>query len=206
MTAPLIVGISGATGAIYGVELLRVLKKLGQPTHLILSEMGQRAIDIETGVPLEEVRAMADEVHNIKDLGSSVASGSCPTRGMVIAPCSIKTLSGIAHSFSYNLMIRAADVTLKQGRPLVLMVRETPLHKGHLELMAKASDIGAVIHPPMPAFYHKPETITDIVHQGIGRVLDHLGVGHDLFERWQGGGGPGPRLAKTNSNRPKGPL
>ena len=206
MTAPLIVGISGATGAIYGVELLRVLKKLGQPTHLILSEMGQRTIDIETGVPLEEVRAMADEVHNIKDLGSSVASGSCPTRGMVIAPCSIKTLSGIAHSFSYNLMIRAADVTLKEGRPLVLMVRETPLHKGHLELMAKASDIGAVIHPPMPAFYHKPETITDIVHQGIGRVLDHLGVGHDLFERWQGGGGPGPRLAKTNSTRPKGPL
>ena len=187
MTTPFIVGISGATGAIYGVELLRVLKKLGQATHLILSEMGQRTIDIETGVPLEEVRAMADEVHNIKDLGSSVASGSCPTRGMVIAPCSIKTLSGIAHSFSYNLMIRAADVTLKEGRPLVLMVRETPLHKGHLELMAKASDIGAVIHPPMPAFYHKPETITDIVHQGIGRVLDHLGVGHDLFERWQGG-------------------
>ena len=187
MTAPLIVGISGATGAIYGVELLRVLKKLGQPTHLILSEMGQWTIDIETGVPLEEVRAMADEVLNIKDLGSSIASGSCPTRGMVIAPCSIKTLSGIAHSFSYNLMIRAADVTLKESRPLVLMVRETPLHKGHLELMAKASDIGAVIHPPMPAFYHKPETITDIVHQGIGRVLDHLGVGHDLFERWQGG-------------------
>ena len=206
MTAPLIVGISGATGAIYGVELLRVLKKLEQPTHLILSEMGQRTIDIETGVPLEEVRAMADEVHNIKDLGSSVASGSCPTRGMVIAPCSIKTLSGIAHSFSYNLMIRAADVTLKEGRPLVLMVRETPLHKGHLELMAKASDIGAVIHPPMPAFYHKPETITDIVHQGIGRVLDHLGVGHDLFERWQGGGGPGPRITKTNSTKPKGPL
>ena len=169
--------------------------------------MGQRTIDIETGIPLKEVRAMADEVLNIKDLGSSIASGSCPTRGMVIAPCSIKTLSGIAHSFSYNLMIRAADVTLKEGRPLVLMVRETPLHKGHLELMAKASDIGAVIHPPMPAFYHKPETITDIVHQGIGRVLDHLGVGHDLFERWQGGGRrPGPRLAKTNSNRPKGPL
>ncbi len=186
MTAPLIVGISGATGAIYGVELLRVLKKLGQPTYLIISEMGQRTIDIETGVPLEEVRAMADEVHNIKDLGASVASGSCSTRGMVIAPCSIKTLSGIAHSFSYNLMIRAADVTLKEGRPLVLMVRETPLHKGHLELMAKASDIGAVIHPPMPAFYHKPDTITDIVHQGIGRVLDHLDVGHDLFERWQG--------------------
>ena len=187
MSLPLIVGISGATGAIYGVEMLRVLKRLGQPAHLIMSEMGQRTIGIETGVPVDEIRAMADEVHNIKDLGAAVASGSFPTRGMVIAPCSIKTLSGIAHSFSYNLMIRAADVTLKEKRALVLMVRETPLHKGHLELMARASDIGAVIHPPMPAFYHKPETITDIVHQGIGRVLDHLDIGHDLFERWQGG-------------------
>ena len=187
MILPIIVGISGATGAIYGVEMLRVLKRLGQPAHLIMSEMGQRTIDIETGVPLEEVRALAEEVHNNKDLGASVASGSCPVRGMVIAPCSIKTLSGIAHSFSYNLMIRAADVSLKEGRPLVLMVRETPLHKGHLELMAKASDIGAVIHPPMPAFYHKPETIIDIVHQGIGRALDHLGVENDLFERWDGG-------------------
>ena len=187
MSLPLIVGISGATGAIYGVEMLRVLKRLGQPAHLIMSEMGQRTIGIEIGVPVDEIRAMADEVHNIKDLGAAVASGSYPTRGMVIAPCSIKTLSGIAHSFSYNLMIRAADVTLKEKRPLVLMVRETPLHKGHLELMARASDIGAVIHPPMPAFYHKPETITDIVHQGIGRVLDHLDIGHDLFERWQGG-------------------
>ena len=119
-------------------------------------------------------------------MAATVSSGSFPTAGMMIAPCSIKTLSGIAHSFSYNLMIRAADVTLKEKRPLVLMVRETPLHKGHLELMAKAADLGAVIHPPVPAFYNNPQSITDIVRQSVGRALDHLGVEHDLIERWKG--------------------
>ena len=187
MTAPLIVGISGATGAVYGIEMLRVLNKLGLPAHLIISEMGLRTIDIETGCSLDEVRGLAEETYNNKDLAAAVSSGSYRTGGMVIAPCSIKTLSGIAHSFSYNLMIRAADVTLKENRPLVLMVRETPLHKGHLELMAKAADLGAVIHPPVPAFYNKPETITDIVHQTIARALDHLGIEHDLIERWRGG-------------------
>lgn len=187
MTAPIIVGISGATGAVYGLETLRVLDELGRPAHLIISEMGQRTIDIETDVALDEVRALAKETYNVRDLGAPVASGSFRTAGMIVAPCSIKTLSGIAHSFSYNLMIRAADVTLKERRPLVLMVRETPLHKGHLELMAKATDIGAVIHPPVPAFYHRPESITDIVRQSVGRALDHLGVKHDLFARWQGG-------------------
>lgn len=186
MTAPLIVGISGATGAVYGMELLKVLKDLGQPTHLVISEMGQRIIAIETDYSLDQVRALAAVTYNNKDLAAAVSSGSFLTRGMVIAPCSIKTLSGIAHSFDYNLMIRAADVTLKEHRPLVLMVRETPLHKGHLDLMAKAADIGAVIHPPVPAFYNNPRTITDIVHQSIGRVLDHLKVEHDLFERWKG--------------------
>ena len=186
MTAPLIVGISGATGAVYGIEMLRVLNKLGLPAHLIISEMGLRTIDIETGCSLDEVRDLAEETYHNKDLAAAVSSGSYRTGGMVIAPCSIKTLSGIAHSFSYNLMIRAADVTLKEKRPLVLMVRETPLHKGHLELMAKAADLGAVIHPPMPAFYNKPQTITDIVHQSIARALDHLGIEHDLIERWRG--------------------
>jgi 4-hydroxy-3-polyprenylbenzoate decarboxylase len=187
MAVPLIVGISGATGVIYGVEMLRVLKDLGQPAHLIVSEMGLRTLRIETGDSLDDLRGLVDEVYSNKDLAAAISSGSFPTRGMVVAPCSIKTLSGIANSYSSNLMIRAADVTLKEARPLVLMVRETPLHKGHLDLMAKAADIGARIHPPMPAFYHKPETITDIVHQGVGRALDHLGIDHDLFERWSGG-------------------
>ncbi len=186
MTAPLIVGISGATGAVYGIEMLRVLNRLGLPAHLIISEMGLRTIDIETACSPDEVRDLAEKTYNNKDLAAAVSSGSYRTGGMVIAPCSIKTLSGIAHSFSYNLMIRAADVTLKERRPLVLMVRETPLHKGHLELMAKVADLGAVIYPPMPAFYNKPETIDDIVHQSIARVLDHLGIEHDLIERWQG--------------------
>lgn len=186
MTAPLIVGISGATGAVYGIEMLRALNKLGLPAHLIISEMGLRTIDIETGCSPDEVRGLAEKTYNNKDLAAAVSSGSYRTGGMVIAPCSIKTLSGIAHSFSYNLMIRAADVTLKENRPLVLMVRETPLHKGHLELMAKVADLGAVIYPPMPAFYNKPRTIDDIVRQSVARVLDHLGIEHDLIERWRG--------------------
>ena len=187
MVLPLIVGISGATGVIYGVEMLRVLKDLGYPVHLIVSEFGLRTIGIETDdLSMEDLKDLADEVHSNKDVSASIASGSFQTRGMVIAPCSIKTLSGIANSFATNLMIRAADVTLKEGRPLVLMVRETPLHKGHLELMTKAAEIGARIHPPMPAFYHRPETITDIVHQSVGRALDHLNIEHDLFERWSG--------------------
>ncbi len=189
MALPLIVGISGATGVVHGVEMLKVLKDLGHPVHLILSEMGARTITIETDDALDDVRALAAVVHNVKDLSASVASGSFQTRGMVVAPCSIKTLSGIANGFAHNLLIRAADVTLKERRPLVLMVRETPLHKGHLEMMAKAADLGAVILPPMPAFYHRPETITDIVHQSIGRALDHLGVEHRLFQRWQGSTG-----------------
>ncbi|NQU62134.1 MAG: UbiX family flavin prenyltransferase [Rhodospirillales bacterium] len=187
MSGPYIVGISGATGAIYGIETLRALKELGLPAHLIVSEMGIQTIAIETDLEIDEVRSLADETYSVKDLGAAVSSGSFPSQGMIIAPCSIKTLSGIAHSFSYNLMIRAADVTLKEGRPLVLMVRETPLHKGHLELMAKAADIGAVIHPPVPAFYNKPESITDLVRQSVGRALDHLKINHDLIQRWEGG-------------------
>jgi len=187
MSGPFIVGISGATGAIYGIETLRALRELNLPAHLIVSEMGLRTISIETDLAADDVRALAEETYSIKDLGAAVSSGSYPSQGMIIAPCSIKTLSGIAHSFSYNLMIRAADVTLKEGRPLVLMVRETPLHKGHLELMAKAADIGAVIQPPVPAFYNNPQSITDLVRQSVGRALDHLKINHDLIQRWEGG-------------------
>jgi flavin prenyltransferase len=186
MNLPLVVAITGATGVIYGVELLRVLKELGQPTHLILSEAAGLNLSIETEYTLEEVRALATVVHNNRDVGASVASGSFRTRGMIVAPCTVKTLSAIANSFTYNLVVRAADVQLKEGRKLVLMVRETPLHKGHLELMARAADCGAVILPPMPAFYHRPQTIMDIIHQTIGKALDQVGIEHNLFQRWSG--------------------
>ncbi|HYA60155.1 MAG TPA: UbiX family flavin prenyltransferase [Burkholderiaceae bacterium] len=186
MSPPLIVAITGATGVIYGVEMLRVLKELGQETHLILSEAAGMSLALETETSVDEVRSLATVVYNNKDVGAAVASGSFRTRGMIIAPCTIKTLSAVANSFTYNLVIRAADVQLKEGRKLVLMVRETPLHKGHLELMSRAADCGAVILPPMPAFYHKPQSIMDIVHQSIGKALDQVGIEHDLFRRWTG--------------------
>ena len=188
MSLPLVVAVTGATGVIYGVEMLRVLKELGQETHLIVSEAAGMSLDIETEYSLEQVRALADVVYPNKDVGAAVASGSFRTRGMIVAPCTIKTLSAIANSFTYNLVVRAADVTLKERRKLVLMVRETPLHKGHLELMVRAADCGAVILPPMPAFYHQPATIMDIIHQSIGKALDQVGIEHNLFKRWTGHG------------------
>ncbi len=188
MNLPLVVAITGATGVIYGVEMLRVLKNLGQETHLILSETAGMNLALETDCDIEQVKGLADVVYNNKDVGAAVASGSFRTRGMIVAPCTVKTLSAIANSFAYNLIVRAADVTLKERRPLVLMVRETPLHKGHLELMARAADCGAVILPPMPAFYHQPETIMDIIHQSIGKALDQVGIEHKLFKRWAGHG------------------
>jgi flavin prenyltransferase len=183
---PLVVGMSGASGVIYGVELLKILRELDYPAHLIISESGARNLAIETEYSPDQVRAMAEVVYEVDNVGAAVASGSYPTRGMIVAPCTIKTLSAIANSFNYNLLIRAADVQLKEKRPLVLMVRETPLHKGHLELMAKAADLGAVILPPVPAFYHKPQSIDDIIHQSIGKALDFFGIEHNLFQRWQG--------------------
>ncbi len=184
MGLPLVVAITGATGVIYGVELMRVLQELAVPTHLVLSESAVRNIKIETDYSADEVKAMADEVYNNRNIGASVASGSFRTRGMIVAPCTIKTLSAVANSFNDNLVVRAADVTLKEKRPLVLMVRETPLHKGHLDLMSRVADIGATILPPMPSFYHGPKTIMDIVHQSIGKALDQVGVEHNLFKRW----------------------
>lgn len=185
-TAPYIVAITGASGVIYGIEALRALNALGQPVHLVLSELGQRTIQIETDISIDAVKALATEVHSVKDQSASISSGSFRTRGMLIAPCSIKTLSGIANSFAYNLVIRAADVVLKERRPLVLMARETPLHKGHLDLMAKAADLGAIIFPPVPAFYAKPESLDDIVRHSVARALDQLGVENELIERWHG--------------------
>ena len=188
MSLPLVVAITGASGVIYGVEMLRALKTLGQETHLILSEAAGLNLAIETDFDLDYVKALANVVYKNKDVGATVASGSFRTRGMIVAPCSVKTLSAIANSFTYNLIARAADVTLKERRPLVLMVRETPLHKGHLDLMSRAADYGAVILPPMPAFYHKPESIMDIIHQSIGKALDQVGIEHKLFKRWAGHG------------------
>lgn len=188
MELPLVVGMSGASGIIYGVEMLKVLRSLKHPCHLIISESGARNLAIETEYTLDQVKAMADVVYEVGDVGAAVASGSYRIKGMVVAPCTIKTLSAIANSFNYNLLIRAADVQLKEKRPLVLMVRETPLHKGHLELMAKAADLGAVILPPVPAFYHQPRTIEDIIHQSIGKALDFFNIEHNLFQRWQGNG------------------
>lgn len=185
-SAPLLVAITGATGVIYGVELLRVLRRLGQETHLVMSEAALMTLAIETSCTADEVRALADVVYSNKDIGAAVASGSFRTRGMIVAPCSIKTLSAVANSYSNTLISRAADVMLKEHRPLVLMVRETPLHKGHLELMTRAADYGAVILPPMPAFYDQPQSLLDIVHQGVGKALDQFGIEHELRPRWTG--------------------
>jgi len=187
MTLPAVVGISGASGAIYGIETLRVLKDLGRPAHLIISDSAARTIALETDWKLDDVRALATETHAAKDIGALVASGSFRTSGMIVAPCSMKTLSAVANGYANTLLVRAADVTLKERRPLVLMVRETPLHKGHLKMMEKAFDLGALILPPMPAFYTRPQTLTDIVHHSIARALDHLNIEHDLAPRWDGG-------------------
>jgi 4-hydroxy-3-polyprenylbenzoate decarboxylase len=180
----LVVGIAGASGVIYGVRLLEHLKGTGVETHLILSESGRRNIEIETNYNADDVAAMATTVYDNRDVGAALASGSFLTDGMVVAPCTIKTLSGIANSFTTNLLIRASDVTLKEKRRLVLVVRETPLHKGHLRLMTMAADLGAHILPPVPSFYHGPKTIEDILDQTIGKVFDHIGIEHQLFQRW----------------------
>lgn len=183
----LVVAIAGASGVIYGVRLLRHLQESEVETHLILSESGRRNIEIETDYSADQVAAMATKVYDNRNVGAALASGSFLTEGMVVAPCTIKSLSGIANSFTTNLLIRAADVTLKEKRKLVLVVRETPLHKGHLRLMSMAADLGAHILPPVPSFYHGPETIEDILDQTIGKVFDFLGIEHHLFKRWGDG-------------------
>ena len=180
----MVVAISGASGVIYGIKILRELQRTGIETHLVISEAGQMNISIETDYNLEQVVAMADHAYDNRDVGAALASGSFLTDGMVVVPCTIKTLSGIANSFTDNLIIRAGDVTLKEKRKLVLMVRETPLHKGHLGLMIKAIENGAHILPPIPSFYHRPKTIDDIIDQTIGKIFDYFGIEHQLFERW----------------------
>jgi 4-hydroxy-3-polyprenylbenzoate decarboxylase len=182
----LIVGISGASAAIYGIRLLEVLRETDVETHLVITSAAREIILLETDFTVEEVEAMANYVYDIDDIGAAIASGSFKTDGMVIIPCSIKSLSAIANSYSANLLLRAADVTLKERRRLVAVVRETPLHRGHLQLMFRATDMGAIIFPPLPAFYHRPKTVMDIVDHTVGRVLDLFSVDHALFERWSG--------------------
>jgi flavin prenyltransferase len=183
----LIVGITGATGAIYGIRLLEVLQLMDDvETHLIITNAARQSIVYETNYTVAQVNALASVVHNNHDIGASISSGSFRTDGMVIVPCSIKTLSGIANSFDDNLLIRAADVTLKERRRLVLAVRETPLHLGHLRLMTAVVEYGAVLMPPVPAFYTRPQTIDDLVNQTVGRILDLFGIETSMFSRWQG--------------------
>jgi 4-hydroxy-3-polyprenylbenzoate decarboxylase len=184
MNKRIVIGISGASGVIYGVRILSLLQEKDFETYLIISEAGKKNIEIETSYRVSEVEGMATFTYDNKDLSAALASGSFLTEGMVVVPCTIKTLSGIANSYTDNLLVRAADVTLKEKRKLVLVVRETPLHKGHLRLMTTAADMGAHILPPVPSFYHQPKTIDDIINQTIGKIFDYLGIEHDLFRRW----------------------
>ncbi|MER3400736.1 MAG: 3-octaprenyl-4-hydroxybenzoate carboxy-lyase [Thermoflexus sp.] len=186
----LIVGISGASGVIYGIRLLEVLRSNPEiETHLVLSPAARQTIVQETDYTVRQVLDLADVVHPFHDVGAAIASGSFQTMGMVIIPCSIKTLGAIVSGYTADLMSRAADVTLKEGRPLVLVVRETPLHLGHLDLMRRAARMGAVIMPPVPAFYGRPRTLQDLIDQTVGRVLLRLGIENDLYARWKEGPG-----------------
>jgi 4-hydroxy-3-polyprenylbenzoate decarboxylase len=184
MSKRLIIGITGASGVIYGVRMLETLKNTSIETHLIISEPGKLNIRIETDYDVDTVLAMADVTYTNTQITASIASGSFLTMGMVVAPCTVKTLSGIANSYNENLLVRAADVQLKEKRKLALLFRESPLHKGHLRLLTRAADMGAHIIPPTPAFYHHPKTIDDIINQSVGKVLDYLDIEHDLFQRW----------------------
>lgn len=189
ITSPkrLIVAISGASGAIYGLRLLEALRQdRAVETHLILTEAARITVTQETTWSVSEVEALADVVHKPNNIGASIASGSFEVTGMVVAPCSIKSLSAIAHSAASDLLSRAADVQLKEGRPLVLAVRETPLHLGHLRLMVQAAEIGAIIMPPVPAFYSRPQSLDDVINGTVGRILLRLGIDNELYFEWLG--------------------
>ena len=182
----LVVGISGASGSILGVRLLELLQPLPVETHLVITQAACKTLSLECQCTCEQVRALATRVYADDDLSAPIASGSFHTDGMVVIPCSIKSLSGIANSYTSNLLVRAADVTLKEGRSLVLVVRETPLHRGHLRLMSLAAEAGAVIFPPVPAFYTHPQSLEAILDQLIGRVLKRLGIENDFYQPWDG--------------------
>ena len=182
----ILLSLTGATGAIYGIRLLTVLKQEGHHVSLIVSRWAEKTIALETSYTVTEVKAMADVVYDEEDLAAAVASGSYGIDATVVAPCTVKTLAAVANGFSDNLTIRGADVALKERRPLILMVRETPLSLIHLRNMTAVTEAGGIILPPLPAFYHQPQTIDDLVDQSVGKALDLLGIPHKLYLRWQG--------------------
>lgn len=182
----LIVGITGASGAILGIRLLQVLKSISIETHLVVSKSAALTITQETDWRVDQVLSLADVAYNFTDITAPIASGSFMSLGMVVIPCSIKTLSAVANSYSEDLLARAADVTLKEGRPLILVVRETPYHAGHLRLMSDAAAAGAVIFPPIPAYYIRPQSIDEVIDNTVGRVLARIGIQNDLYQEWRG--------------------
>lgn len=195
MSRRLIVALSGASGQIYGIRLLQVLRRAREQdaahaleTHLVISDAARITIAQECDLSVRQVEALADHIYRPMDIGAAIASGSFITVGMVVAPCSIKTLSAIATCYSADLTSRAADVQLKEGRPLLLLVRETPLHLGHLRMMTQAAEAGAIIMPPAPAFYSRPQTVDDLINGTVGRMLARLGIDNDLYFRWLGVG------------------
>jgi len=183
----LIIGITGASGVIYGIRLLEVLSEMKEvKTHLIISEAGEINIKKETNWEIESVKALANFSYDINDIGARLASGSFKRDGMIVIPCTVKTMSALANSYAENLLTRAGDVTLKERSKLVLVVREAPLHLGHIRDMERLTEMGAIIFPPLPAFYLNPKTIQDIIDHTVGRVLDIFGIEHNLFRRWSG--------------------
>ncbi len=182
----LVVAITGATGVIYGIRLLEMLRSLKVETHLIISPNGEITIKYETDRSVAEVRRLASVSYSADDMAARISSGSFKTDGMIVSPCTIKTLSALANSYTDNLIVRAGDVTLKERRKLLLVVRETPLHLGHIRNMERAAEMGAIILPPVPAFYTRPRKLSDIVDYTVGKILDAFGIEHDLFPRWNG--------------------
>ncbi len=193
----IIVGISGATGTIYGIRTVEILRRDPDvEIHLLVTDAGALTMQEETDWNVKDVLKLAHHTYDIGDVGAAISSGSFKNEGMIIAPCSIKSMAMIANSIDENLLIRAADVALKERRKLLLLVRETPLHLGHLRQMTHLAEIGAIIFPPVPSFYHKPKTIDDIVNQTVGKMLDQLGINHNLFKRWEGMGPKQPKAKK----------
>jgi len=184
MMKKIIVGITGASAVIYGVRLLKALSEARIETHLVITQAGKKNLLTETQYTVSQIESMASHVYDVEDMGADIASGSFRMDGMIVAPCSIKTLSAIANSYGNNLLVRAADVMLKERKRLVLLVRETPLHEGHLELMMRVTKMGGIILPPVPAFYYLPKTIEDLIDQTVGKVLDLFQIDHHLFDRW----------------------
>lgn len=181
----IVVGISGASGSMYGYRALEVLREAGVESHLVLSDQARRTIELETGLSVRDFESAASIVHRDSDMAASISSGSFVTDGMLVIPCSIKSAAAIAHSLNSNLLVRAADVCLKERRTLVLVVRETPLHLGHLRTLTQLAEMGAVILPPMPAMYARPRTVEDVIAHTVGKALDQFRIEHALFKRWE---------------------